>query len=125
MIWNKENVATLEQLYDAGKTDEQIALIMGAKSAYSVAKARSVNGIVKFKKKEGLHRKEKTIVPKISSNFTVLYYVQDGQDHFAMVGSGNPKTVAQSVLIRKGVSEVFLLAPKSKLIMQQVTEISL
>lgn len=125
MKWTPERNAELERLYDAGKTDEAIALIMNCQSAYAVAKQRSVKGYVKFAKKAGNKRAPKAVVPKLNSNFTVLFYKQDGQDHFAMVGEGNPKTVAQSILVRKGISEVFLLKPTSKLIMQQVTEISL
>lgn len=125
MIWNETNKATLGELWNAGKNDEQICLIMRAKSASAVAKARSNFGFTTVKHKKGIKRAPKTVVPKINSNFTVLYYKQDGQDHFAMVGQGNPKTVAQNVLARKGVSEVFLLKPASKLVMQQVTEISL
>jgi len=125
MKWTPEDNIELERLYNLGKSDEYITAAMRRDGKYSVAKQRTVLGFVKFKQKEGIKRAAKRVMPKMNTNFTVLFYKQDGMDHFAMVGEGNPKVMAQNIITRKGVGEVILLVPKSKLIMQQITEINL
>lgn len=125
--WTPDNCQILTEMYDAGKTDLQISEYFSA-GTYAIGKQRSKLGLVPYKKAKGLHRCAKTIKEVINKPFYVVFYTKDSLNHFSMIESTSEefvKTVAKKMIYTQGISEVTILQPTTKLVMQTVTEIKL
>lgn len=121
--WTKQNQDLLESMYTANKPDEEIARAFGTYDKYAIAKQRSKQGLVSSKRCKHT-RKEKSVRMPLAVNFVVIHYTYDGQDHFYKT-DGDPSNQARILLMKKGINEVLILKPMSKMIMQGITEVKL
>lgn len=122
--WNKTNNEILTLMWNEGKNDIEIAAYFNA-GIYAIAKQRSNIGLVKFKQKEGGHRKPNNSTPIINKMFFVAHYQQDGINHFSRLETEDAttaKTMIRKLIYNKGVTSVTLLQPTTQLVLQTITE---
>lgn len=126
--WNPQNVKQLENLYNIGRSDQQIAEYFGS-NAVAIGKARSMHGIVRHKV-----ARPKGIVPinpkqVISVDGLICAYAdKEGLTHFIQTKTGDEqaaKRIAQNVMIQQGIKEITLFKPHKKLILNHVVEVDM
>lgn len=122
--WSKTNNEILTLMWNEGKNDIEIAAYFNA-GIYAIAKQRSNIGLVSHKKKEGGHRKPKTLTPIVNKMFFVAHYQQDGVNHFSRLDTENSTTAKEMIrklIYNRGVTSVTLLQPTTQLVLQTITE---
>jgi hypothetical protein len=125
--WNALNRTTLENLYDKGFSDTQIAGHFKT-GTYAIAKQRSVMGLVKFKKRKGIKRLPRKVAEVKNKPFYALHYRKDGVNHFSYLDTNDPekvKEIARNLIYTQKVEKVTLLQPTTQLICQKIKEITL
>lgn len=128
MQWTKDVIQELGELYNASKTDQEIAEKFGT-SAANILKSRSRFGFVSYNKTA--RRTQPSAKPREKrkpGGLICAYVSNDNLNHFISIDSGDmqsAKTIARSIMIKNGLKEITVFAPIKKLVMQQVTEIDL
>lgn len=124
--WDKEANELLELLYNENKSDKQIADYMH-KSILAVAKQRSNLGFVKFKRNVTSYIAKEPKVQVEALTIVGHYINKDGSNCFIDLGKEDTaaKNIAHRLAIEKGLKEITILKPYSKLVFKSVHEVKL
>lgn len=121
--WDKENDELLTLMYNQGDSDETIAKYFNS-TVFAIAKHRTSIGLKKHSKSFSNHKQK--VEPIIEQcNAFVGHYKVDGVNHFIELtdNENKSKQMAHKIVCDKGLKEITILKPYSKLVFQNIFEI--
>lgn len=122
MIWTPEKLKSLEDDYNKGLTDKELAIRHGG-NPVSISKVRSRNGFVRYNRIIIAKRKATQSKPKLQIEGLICAYLSDDNKRHLFYLKNHSiesaENAAQNIMKNNFVKEIVIYSPMKKVFLQR------